>query len=91
MFAAGGPHVTKPAAELSTREYRGYKYVAQDLADADAKRLAGDGWRVLSSEWLEPDEAIGCIGVMMTPWRTTPFAPSRREFTLRVTYRRPSK
>ena len=80
--------MTKPSDELLIREYRGYKYVAQDLADADGTRLADDGWRVLSSEWLEPDEAIGCIGVWMTPWRRTPFAPSRKEFTPRVTYRR---
>ena len=80
--------------ESLVREYRGWRYVIDDLFAADAARLAEGGWRVASTTWRDTRRG-GWFWLLLEPlfWRERLWdrrlGTSRDEFVLTVTYERP--
>ncbi len=71
------------------REYRGYKYVVEDLFHDDAATLADDGWCVASTEWGRSYENMGLHWRLVNWWeKAWPWRPTRTEYLLPVTYER---
>lgn len=77
------PGLPENRSELLVREYRGFKYVAEDLADEDAERLAQDGWWAASAEWFRDAEGMHPLVRLLDRLRMGP-----DEYVLRVTYDR---
>ena len=83
--------MSDPPSESLVREYRGYRYVIEDLFADDKAALAEDGWRVASTDWSRQES--GCLWGWLDSladgnqirglWKA-----GRDEHVLRVTYER---
>ena len=78
--------------EVLVREYRGYKYVAEDLFADDAAVLDEESWDVHSTEWEEETGqglAWALVGLRVLAGSGGSAVPYQRsEYVLTVTYRR---
>lgn len=82
--------------EVLVREYRGYRYVAEDLFTDDAADLDAEGWDVHSSSWEEETGqaltwALFAAGIFTGSGPKPPVTEAsgqRREYVLTVTYHR---
>ena len=75
--------------ESLVREYRGWRYVIDDLSSEDAAALSKDGWRVASTEWTLSNEGMGCLARFINAWEAPrPWRPTRTEWLLTVRYER---
>lgn len=77
------PGLPEDRSDFLVREYRGFKYVAEDLADEDAERLAEEGWYAGSAEWARDVEGTHPLVRLLDRIRVGP-----DEYVLRVTYGR---